>query len=136
MAKIRGIKPEFWTDEAVVELSRDARLMFIGMWNYACDNGHLDDKPKQIKMRIFPADDDTDIEAWLDELVNMGRITRKDGTITIRRFPDHQKPHKRWWTTCDLPGCEHPDKSSDGPNNGGTTVAPPVSTSGPTADGE
>lgn len=34
-----------------------ARLLFIGLWNFACDNGHLQDKPKQIKMRIFPGDD-------------------------------------------------------------------------------
>ena len=147
MAKIRGVKPEFWTDEAVVELSRDARLLFIGMWNFACDNGHLDDKPKQLKMRIFPADDDTDMEAWLEELVAAGRITRIAGTITIPRFSDHQKPHKRWWSTCDLPECTHPDKSSEDTDNGGgghstgshnrgATVSQPLSPGGPTADGE
>jgi len=34
MARIRTIKPEFWTAEQVMELSRDARLLFIGMWNF------------------------------------------------------------------------------------------------------
>jgi hypothetical protein len=57
MPKIRGVKPDYWTDEDIVDLSIPARLLFIGLWNYACDNGHLQDKPKQIKMRIFPGDD-------------------------------------------------------------------------------
>jgi hypothetical protein len=56
MPKIRNIKPEFWTDEKIVELSPWARLLFIGMWNFADDNGVVEDKPKQLKMRIFPSD--------------------------------------------------------------------------------
>ena len=57
MAKIRGFKADLWTDEDFVELSPFARLLWLGMWNYACDNGHLDDKSKQIKMRVLPTDD-------------------------------------------------------------------------------
>jgi hypothetical protein len=41
MARIRTIKPEFWTDEKVVECSFEARLMFIGMFNFADDKGNL-----------------------------------------------------------------------------------------------
>lgn len=128
MAKIRGVKPEFWTDERVVEVSRDARLLFIGMWNFACDNGHLDDKPKQLKMKIFPGDSDTNIEAWLDELVTAGRIIRDGTTITIPKFAEHQKPHKRWWTTCDLPLCVVPDGAAQHGNNRGATVVKPGKT--------
>lgn len=123
MAKIRGVKPEFWTDERVVEVSRDARLLFIGMWNFACDNGHLDDKPKQLKMKIFPGDDDTNLDAWLDELVAAGRIVRDGTTITIPKFAEHQKPHKRWWTTCDLPLCTVPEDAPPQGRTSGTTVA-------------
>lgn len=133
MAKIRGIKPEYWTDEAIVELSRDARLLFIGMWNFACDNGHLADKPRQIKMRVLPADD-VDVDSLLEELVAAERIVRAAGTITINRFAWHQRPHRRWWTTCDLPGCEPPDAPSQPLHNGGATVAPRLPTGGPTAD--
>jgi hypothetical protein len=39
MAKIRGIKPEFWTDDSLVELSVAARLFFIGLWTFSDDNG-------------------------------------------------------------------------------------------------
>lgn len=108
MPKIRGIKPDYWTDEDIVELSLPARLLFIGLWNLACDNGHLSDKPKQIKMRLLPADD-VDVDELLDELAKNGRLERTQGTITVINFAKHQKPHRRWWTTCDLPLCEVPD---------------------------
>jgi len=133
MPKIRGIKPEFWTDEDVVELSVPARLLFIGLWNFACDNGHLPDKPKQIKMRILPADD-VDVNKLLDELAHHGRISRADGTITIAKFAHHQKPHKRWWVTCETPGCNLPEGASHGPVNRGTTVAQPLNNGRPTDD--
>ena len=32
MAKIRALKPEFFTDEKVVEVSPLARLLYQGMW--------------------------------------------------------------------------------------------------------
>lgn len=126
MPKIRGVKPEFWTDDAIVDLSIPARLLFIGLWNYACDNGHLDDKPKQIKMRILPADD-VNVDELLDELEAHSRITRKSGTIAIPKFAAHQRPHKRWWTTCDKPGCVIPDDAPPQGRNGGTTVEQPLS---------
>jgi hypothetical protein len=34
MARIRSIKPEFFTSISIADLSRDARLMFIGMWTH------------------------------------------------------------------------------------------------------
>lgn len=122
MAKIRGVKPEYWTDDAIVELSIPARLMFIGLWNYACDNGHVEDKPKQIKMRLFPADQ-VDVPEMVDELVAQGRIRRENGYIVIPKFAEHQKPHKSWWQTCDMPSCVVPDGAKGTPSNRGATVA-------------
>ena len=57
MARIRTIKPEFWTNERVMECSANARLLFIGMWNFADDLGRLAFAPKTIKAQIFPSDD-------------------------------------------------------------------------------
>lgn len=134
-AKIRGVKPEYWTDEAIVELSIPARLLFIGLWNFACDNGHLEDKPKQIRMRIFPADD-VDVGALLDELVAQGRVQREAGYIIIPKFAEHQKPHRRWWRTCDQPWCNVPEGATSKPDNRGATVAQRSSNGGATADGD
>ncbi len=70
MARIRSIKPEFWTSEQVVECSTNARLLFIGMWNFADDQGRMTFSPKKIKAQVFPADDISvdDIRRMLDEL--------------------------------------------------------------------
>ena len=105
MPKIRGIKPEFWTDEKVVEASPIARLLFIGLWNFACDNGHIEDRPRQIKLRILPADVE-DSDALLGELHHVELIERSNGWITIPTLTDHQKPDKRYFVTCDFPGCK------------------------------
>ena len=104
MAKIRAIHPEFWTDEKVVEGSPLARLLFIGLWNHACDNGHVKDRPRQLKLRILPADD-CDVSDLLDELVNVGLITRAGGWVTVPKLGVRQKIDKRYFLTCDHPGC-------------------------------
>jgi hypothetical protein len=108
MPKIRGIKPETWTDENFVELTPLARLLFIGLWNYACDNGHVEDKPKQIKMRILPADDCNSSDL-LRELAENDRIVREGGWITVPTLREHQRIDKRWFVACEKPGCEKPD---------------------------
>ena len=133
--KIRGVKPELWTDEAFVELSPYARLLWIGLWNHACDNGHLQDKSKQIKMRVLPTDD-VNCADLLREIEMQGLIMRGGGWITIPNLAHHQKPHKRWWSTCDKPGCVLPEGTSHAPSNRGTTVAPPKGNRGTTADCE
>lgn len=70
MARYRTIKPEFWTSEQVMECSTNARLMFIGMWNFADDTGRLPLSAKAIKAQIFPSDDITseNIRGMIDEL--------------------------------------------------------------------
>lgn len=57
MARIRTIKPEFWTSEQVMNCSTNARLLFIGMWNFADDKGRMTASAKKIKAQIFPSDD-------------------------------------------------------------------------------
>lgn len=57
MARIRTIKPEFWTSEQIVACSANARLLFIGLWNFCDDGGRMPYSVKNIKMRIFPGDD-------------------------------------------------------------------------------
>ena len=76
MARIRSIKPEFWTSEQIVECSPNARLMFVGLWTFADDNGIHPTNPMRIKMQVFPADDisSADIRRMLDELSLNGLI--------------------------------------------------------------
>jgi hypothetical protein len=76
MARIRTIKPEFWTSEQVMECALVTRLMFIGMWNFADDNGRMTFSPKKIKAQVFPADEvsASDVSGMLDELSQHGLI--------------------------------------------------------------
>ena len=70
MGRIRSIKPEFWTSEQVVECSPNARLLFIGIWNFCDDKGRHTRSVKQLKALIFPSDDFSgdDVDKMLLEL--------------------------------------------------------------------
>ena len=111
MAKIRGFKPDLWTDEDFVELTPLARLLWMGMWSYACDNGHLADKSKQIKMRLLPTDD-VNVAELLREIEARGLIERSEGWVSIPNLTRHQKVDRRYFTTCEKPGCVEPKETS------------------------
>ena len=104
MPKIRALHPSFFTDENVVAISPLARLLFQGLWCYACDNGHVVDKPRQLKLRILPADD-ASIDELLSEIEGEGMIVRGDGWIFVPNLTGRQRPDKRYFLTCDHPDC-------------------------------
>lgn len=93
MARIRSIKPDFWTDEKLVELSLEARLFFIGTWNFADDNGNVHRSAKKLKMQIFPADT-IDCETIIQSLIAHGLLTEYSVNgnqyLHINGFRKHQ----------------------------------------------
>lgn len=60
MSRIRQIKPEFYLDDELAQCSRDARLLFPGLWILADRAGRLEYRPAKIKAQVFPYDDDID----------------------------------------------------------------------------
>lgn len=76
MSRIRSIKPDFWSSEQVMALSRDARLLFIGIWNFADDYGRMKFAPMTIKAQVLPGDDvsRSDMDKWLGEIVAVGLL--------------------------------------------------------------
>lgn len=76
MARIRTVKPEFWTAEQVMELTRDARLMFVGLWNFCDDAGIHPASTKTLKAEVFPADDisASDVRGLIDECIRQGLL--------------------------------------------------------------
>lgn len=76
MARIRTIKPTFWTSEQVMDCSPNARLLFIGIWNFADDAGRMSLKPRTLKASVFPSDEftATDILGMIRELSKTGLI--------------------------------------------------------------
>ena len=96
MARARNIKPSFFTNEDLVELSFETRLLFIGLWTLADRAGRLEDRPKRIKMAVFPADS-VDVERSLADLEEAKFIDRYEAEgklcIQIINFLKHQNPH-------------------------------------------
>lgn len=97
--RIRSIKPEFWKSEKMASLSRDARLLFIGLWGLADDYGLFRAHPSLIKGEIFAYDDDADVAAWLRALVDAGVVMlythggQRYGAVV--NFQEHQKIDRR-----------------------------------------
>lgn len=125
MAKIRGIKPETWTDDKFVQLSPLARLLFIGMWNLACDNGHVEDNAVQLKIRLLPMDS-CNIKALVDEMVDTGQVERHPGYIKVIKLAEHQHIDLRWLSICEW--CAHDEHTAYEP-----TQKKPRKTSAPSA---
>lgn len=95
MARIRTVKPEFFTSEQIVELSPMARLLFIATWCEADKEGRLAWKPRTFKMRYLPGDD-CRIEDVCGELVKSGLvILYGDGLAYIPNFHKHQHVNPR-----------------------------------------
>jgi hypothetical protein len=94
MARIRSIKPEFWTDTKIVNLPFETRLFFQGLWTFADDCGHIENEPLQLKLRILPADD-VDASDLIDQLVEAGLIVRLSGCLLITGFEKHQRVDRR-----------------------------------------
>jgi len=96
MARARNIKPGLFSNELLAELPAFDRLLFIGMWCLADREGRLEDRPKRIRMELFPIDA-YDVGEGLDRLADTGFITRYlvEGfsVIEITNFQKHQNPH-------------------------------------------
>lgn len=74
MARIRSIKPEFWRDDKIADLpNRLAALFFIGIWNFADDEGKfkLSARALSLQMPIFRT---REIAVYLRDLIQKGFI--------------------------------------------------------------
>lgn len=98
MARIRTIKPEFWTDEKLAPLSPICRLTFLGLVSMADDAGRLNDSVKLLDGLLFSETNDS-VGDSLDELESIGVIQRGSTTngkrvIQIVGWLKHQKIEK------------------------------------------
>jgi len=98
MARIRTIKPEFWSDEKLAECDPVTRLVFLGLISMADDCGRLLDNCKVIDAFVFPATSETCRES-VANLSRMCRIRRGltasgQKVIQIVNWERHQKVDK------------------------------------------
>lgn len=98
MPRIRTIKPEFWSDEKMSELSAIDRLVFLGLIGMADDYGRLHDNIKVIDAFIFPNSSET-VRESVANLSRIGRIRRGNASngakvIEIVNWSKHQRVDK------------------------------------------
>ena len=117
MARARNIKPGFFSNDELAEVSPLGRLLFIALWTMADRAGRLEDRPKRIKVEALPYDD-CDAESLLSELAERGFVLRyaRGGRhyIQVVNFAKHQNPHTRE-PDSEIP---EPDGSNDGTGQG------------------
>jgi hypothetical protein len=110
MARIRTIKPEYWSDGDLLTISRDARLFYIGLWNFADDNGVLNYDLIGIKAKIFPADN-IKIERLLAELSKIKKVLEYENNgkkyLFVKNLTNHQVIDRPRKSNLPLPeGCQ------------------------------
>jgi hypothetical protein len=96
--RARNIKPGFWENERIGNLSHSQRLLFIGLWCLADREGKLEDRPEKINHLLFGYDKKKlDIHRELTVIERWGFIHRYKCTntplIMILNFKKHQSPH-------------------------------------------
>ena len=98
--RIRSIKPEFWESESLGKVSREARLLFIGLFSCCDDVGRARASSRLLASRLFPYDDDAfkRLPGWMAELEKQGciRIYVVDGEsyLDLPKWANHQKIDK------------------------------------------
>jgi hypothetical protein len=95
--RIRSLKPGFFKNEQLAELSPWHRLCFEGLWCCADREGRMQDRPKRLKAEIFPYDD-LDMNHLLWDLARAGFIRRYQigahPYIWIPSWHGHQHPRQ------------------------------------------
>jgi hypothetical protein len=121
MARIRTIKPEFWTSEQVMQCSPLSRLLFIGIWNFCDDAGNHPLSAITIKALVFPGDAIAveEIRRMLDEL-------SASGLLSFYAASGKQYLHVNGWghQKIDKPTVKFPPFESSKPPHPPETPAP------------
>ena len=99
MARIRSIKPEFFTSLTIADLPLSARLTFIGLWTYVDDNGVGPADPRLIRAAIWPLEEAPDIlqrtREDLQRLQEARLVTLYEASgrplVYVRSWEEHQK---------------------------------------------
>jgi hypothetical protein len=111
VARKRLLSPQFFTSRSLAKCSRDARLLFAGLWLIADRSGRMEWTPKWVEGQIFPFDDDVDIRALVAELEAVGSVVVYEGPsgayLAIPSWSLWQNPHKNEsQSTLPAPDCD------------------------------
>lgn len=123
MSRIRTVKPEFWVSEQVGDCSPNARLTFIGMWNFCDDRGVHPAKTKTLRAEVWGLDQGVtaaQVGDWIDELIRAGLVREFSSGGDQYWFVTGWKKHQR----IEKPNNKYPEPPagvapSDSPQVGG-----------------
>jgi len=108
------ITSEIFFNEKVGSLPAGGRLLFIGIFSNADDDGRLKASPKFLKARIFPYDDDIssdDVQSWRDQCRDIGliRVYSKDGKeyLDVPGWLEHQSIRKDRYKESTIPAYDN-----------------------------
>lgn len=137
--RARNIKPGFFKNEQLPDCTPLTRLLFIGLWCMADREGLLEDRPRKLKIEVFPCDD-CDIDAMLEELQATGFIRRYEiegrRYVQVVNFKKHQRPHNKeqastipapTWDGVHASGMAPKARARTAPDTGAPSSIPPDS---------
>lgn len=112
----RMIDSKIWFNEKVASLPDGGRLLFIGIFSNADDDGRLKASPKFLKATIFPYDADKSMEQikdLRDQCSSLGliRVYNKNGReyLDLPGWREHQNIRKDRYTPSQLPSLDEAD---------------------------
>ena len=93
--RIRQVKPEFWKDAKMADLSEGARLFFIGTWQLCDDAGWMRWDVANIAAELYPfegrASREKRVVRHAEALAALGRLHLHDcGHAQVPKMPAHQ----------------------------------------------
>lgn len=83
--RMRTVKPELWVTRRFANLSIPARLTFVGLLNFADDEGYHVDDARLVKAEVYPFDDLTAAEIH-------GHLAEMEHARIIHRYEAHGEP--------------------------------------------
>lgn len=95
MARIRTLKPAFWGSPEASGMSRDARLLVLGLISFSDDEGRFLANPAAIIGFAYPNDSDITprkLRGWLGEVVASGMVELyEDRGVQYGHFPSWKR---------------------------------------------
>jgi len=109
MARIRTIKPSFFTSLTIADLDLSQRLTFIGLWTHVDDEGRCIYDPRLIRAALWPLDDRSisDVESDVNALSESSLVTLysvADRTyLAVNGWSEHQRINRKTPSTIPPP---------------------------------
>lgn len=97
VARIRTVKPSFFTSLTIADLTVEQRLTFIGLWTHVDDEGRCAYDPRLLKAAIWPLDDRPasavadDVRALTEASLITHYVVNRRAYLVVNGWEEHQR---------------------------------------------